>query len=356
MTPKESIGKMKRILFIAAVALCVLAQAQQQRTIAGASPGGNSPYATDAYPGFDDVDDSKPPERREPSWLWWRRPKKSTPAEQYAYAKELEAAEDFSGAASACDALVREWPSSVEAPQAQLRFAKILATEQEDYVEAFAQLEYLFDFYARDCPYLELVEYGYKLVNTMRDKKKTWFGLSFLSNKQVRRNYESIVRRAPSAPYVPEAMLKIAELREEELEYEEAVKVYESLSTKYPLRTEARTAAYREARARMWLCRRLAYNMSRCGETRGFLRQVMKRYPDIEQMDELKAWLEELEKYMDEAAYKNAKSYDSRRRTAHAARSAWELFLKEHPASPHADEARARIAELSAAPRKETSK
>ena len=218
---------------------------------------------------------------------------------------------------------MREWPSSVEAPQAQLRFAKILAKEQEDYVEAFAQLEYLFDFYARDCPYLELVEYGYKLVNTMRDKKKTWFGLSFLSNKQVRRNYESIVRRAPSAPYVPEAMLKIAELREEELEYEEAVKVYESLSTKYPLRTEARTAAYREARARMWLCRRLAYNMSRCGETRGFLRQVMKRYPDIEQMEELKTWLEELEKYMDEAAYKNAKSYDSRRRTVHAARSAW---------------------------------
>ena len=356
MTPKESSGKMKRIALFAAVALCALVQAQQQRTMAGASPGGNSPYATDAYPGFDDLDDMMSPQRREPSWLWWRRVKKATPAEQYAYAKELEASEDYSAAIRACDALVREWPSAVEAPQAQLRMTKILANNEEDYEEAFEQLEYLFDFYARDCPYLELVEYGYKLVNTMRDKKKTWFGLSFLSNKQVRRNYESIVRRAPSAPYVPEAMLKIAELREEELEYEEAVKVYESIATKYPLRTETRTAAYREARARMWLCRRLAYNMARCTETCGFLRQAMKRYPDIEQMDELKTWLEELEKYMDEAAYKNAKSYDSRRRTPHAALSAWELFLKEHPASPHADEARARIAELSAAPRKETSK
>ncbi len=347
---------MKRILLIAAVALCALAQAQQQRTMAGASPGGNSPYATDAYPGFDDLDEMKSPQRHEPSWLWWRRAKKDTPAEQYAYAKELEAAEDFSAAVRACDALVREWPSSVEAPQAQLRMALMLANKQEDYEEAFEQLEYLFDFYARDCPYLELVEYGYKLVNTMRDKRKTWFGFSFLSNTQIRRNYESIVRRAPGAAYVPEAMLKIAEIREEDLQYEEAVKVYEAIATKYPLRIETRTAAYREARARMWLCRRLAYNMVRCNETRGFLRQTMKRYPDIEQMDELKAWLEELEKYMDEAAYKNAKSYDSRRRTPHAALAAWELFLKEHPASPHADEARARIAELSAAPRKETSK
>ena len=50
---------MKRILLIAAVALCALAQAQQQRTMAGASPGGNSPYATDAYPGFDDLDEMK---------------------------------------------------------------------------------------------------------------------------------------------------------------------------------------------------------------------------------------------------------------------------------------------------------
>lgn len=338
---------MKRIVLPVVVVFCAFAQAQQQRTVAGASPGGNSPYATDAYPGFDDLDDSKPPQRREPSWWWWRRVKKATPVEQYAYAKGLEAATDFSAAARACDALVREWPSSVEAPQAQLRFAKILAEELEEYEEGFLQLEYLLDFYARDCPYLELVEYGYKLVNTMRDKKKTWFGFSLLSARQVRRNYESIVRRAPSAPYVPEAMLKIAELREEELEFEEAVKVYEALSAKYPLRSEARTAAYREARARMWLCRRLAYNMVRCDETCGFLRQTMKRYPDIEQIDELKTWLAELEKYMDEAAYRKAKSYDSRRRTVHAARAAWELFLREHPASSHADEVRARLAELS---------
>ena len=69
---------MKRILLIAAVALCALAQAQQQRTMAGASPGGNSPYATDAYPGFDELDEMKSPQRHEPSWLWWRRAKKDT--------------------------------------------------------------------------------------------------------------------------------------------------------------------------------------------------------------------------------------------------------------------------------------
>ena len=329
----------------AAAALCAAAaQAAPPKTVAGASTGGNSPYATDAYPGFDGLDDIPKPERREKSW--WFGVKRSTPAEQYAYAKELEEAGEYRSAAKACDALVREWPSAVEAPQAQLRFAKILATHLEDYEEAFAQVEYLLDFYARDCPYLELVEYGYKLVNTMVEKKKSLFGFTFLSNRLVRQHYESVVRRAPGASYAPEAMLKIAGLREQDQQYEEAAKVYAALAAKYPLRPEARVAAYREAAARMWVCRRLAYNIPRCRDTMGYLSQTIARYPDLEQLDELRTWRAELEKYVAEDAYRSAKFYDSRQRTRHAAITAWENYLKEYPDSPRAEEVRARVSAL----------
>ena len=204
-----------KILVLAALFACS-APAAPSRTVAGASTGGNSPYATDAYPGFDGLDDIPKPERREKSWWWWRHAKRDTPAAQYAYAQELEAEGDYDGAAKACDALVREWPACAEAPQAQLRYVRLLATNLEDYEEAFEQLEYLLDFYSRDCPYLELVEYGYKLVNTMVEKKKSLFGFTFLSNRTVRQHYESIVRRAPGAPYVREALLKIADLREQD--------------------------------------------------------------------------------------------------------------------------------------------
>ena len=339
---------MKRIMLATTALLAGLTlRAAPQKSVAGAAPGGQSPYATDAYPGFDGLDEIKKPERREKSW--WFGVKRDTPAEQYAYAKDLESNGDLAGAAKACDALVREWPSSLEAPQAQLRFAKILA-QQEDYEEAFKQLEYMFDFYARDCPYQELVDWGYQLVNTMVDKKKTWFGFTFLSNRLVRQHYESIVRRAPGASYVAEAMLKIAKLREDDQEYEEAQKVYAMLQSKYPLRPEARLAGYREAAARMWLCRRLAYNQARCKDSLSFLRHLMARYPDLEQTAEVKAWETELVDYMAEDAYQHAKSYDNKRRTRHAARSSWELFLKNYPESSHADEARARILELSTDP------
>ena len=334
-----------KILVLAALFACS-APAAPSRTVAGASTGGNSPYATDAYPGFDGLDDIPKPERREKSWWWWRHAKRDTPAAQYAYAQELEAEGDYDGAAKACDALVREWPACAEAPQAQLRYVRLLATNLEDYEEAFEQLEYLLDFYSRDCPYLELVEYGYKLVNTMVEKKKSLFGFTFLSNRTVRQHYESIVRRAPGAPYVREALLKIADLREQDQQYEEAVKIYAQLQSKHPLSMEARKAAYLEGKDRMWLCRRLAYNVPRYRDTEGYLKATLQRYPDFEQAEEFRTWIGELGNHAAEDAWKATRFYDSRQRTRHATRSAYERFVAEYPESPHVGEARARIAEL----------
>lgn len=311
------------------------------KNVAGSTFAANSPYATDAYPGFDGLDEIEKPKKKEKSWFNWVD--RATPAEQYEMAKQYEAVGSYRKARRACDALVREWPSSPEAPQAQLRMAMILAKQDKDYDEAFEELEYLLNFYSRDCPYLELVEYQYKLTNLMIKEKKTMFGFSFLSTRVVRQHYESIVRRAPGASYVPEAMLKIADLREQDSHYEEAVQVYAQLMTKYPITQEARLAIYLQAKARMWLCRRLSYNVPRCRDTVNYFKMVFSRYPDLEQTEEMRGWQEELKKHLAEDAYVQAKFYDSRQRTHHAAAAAWEKYLQEYPDSPHAEEVRARI-------------
>ena len=180
----------------------------------------------------------------------------------------------------------------------------------------------------------------------MVEKKKSLFGFTFLSNRTVRQHYESIVRRAPGAPYVREALLKIADLREQDQQYEEAVKVYAQLQSKHPLSMEARKAAYLEGKDRMWLCRRLAYNVPRYRDTEGYLKATLQRYPDFEQAEEFRTWIGELGNHAAEDAWKATRFYDSRQRTRHATRSAYERFVAEYPESPHVEEARARIAEL----------
>ena len=335
---------MRRIgLLLVACACATALVAEPHRGVAGSSFAANSPYATDAYPGFDGLDDLKRPEKKDKSWFNWVD--RATPAEQYEFAKELEAASAFRKARRACDALVREWPASAEAPHAQLRIVKIYAHEK-DYDDALEELEYLLDFYPSEVPYLELVEYLYKLTNLMVKEKKTMFGLSFTSDRVVRQHYESVVRRAPRASYVPETMLKIADLREQNDEYEEAVQVYNQLVMKFPKTTEAEVAVYLQAKARMWLCRRLSYNIPRCVDTQKYLKMMIADHPRHDRIDEMKEWLTELETYLEADAYRQAKFYDSKQRTPHAAAAAWERFLREYPFSPHADEVRARIETL----------
>ncbi len=310
----------------------------------GSGYGGQSIYATDAYPGFDGLDKLPVPEKKEKSWFLGVS--RDTPAEQLAYAKEEEAAGNIRSARRACDALVREWPVSPEAPVAQLMLAMIWANKEEDYEEAFTELNYLLDFYSRDVDYTKLVEYQYKLANLMVKNRKTFWGMSFTSLRVLRQNYEMIVRRAPGATYVPEAMLQIASLREQDQQYEEAVEVYSTLVSKFPVTIEARKALYLGSKDRMWLVRRHAYNQKRCQDTVNHLKQVLRLAPDLEQADELNTWLNEVTEYLAEEAFVKAKFYDTKQRTRHASAMAYQRFLKEYPQSKHADEARARINEL----------
>ncbi|MCQ2388931.1 MAG: outer membrane protein assembly factor BamD [Kiritimatiellae bacterium] len=339
---------MKRLaLATAAAMLAAAVWAAPGARVPGTGMGGASPFATDHYPGFEDLDAFDKPERRTPSWFLGLE--KDNAADQFAWAKRMEAEGSLRAARRGYDALVRQWPASPEAPQAQLALARLWETKLQEYDEAFDAYDYLLDFYPRACDYAEIVAEQYKIVNLLAKNKRTWFGLSFTSTRSLRRKYEHVVRRAPGAEYAADAFLKIADLREQDSDWEEAVKVYGAVQSRYDGTVQARTAAYLEAAARMHLARRLAYNNPRLKDTRGYLKLALQRYPDHERAEEMKGWIGEIDTWLSEEDWKSARFYDTRQRTRHAALSAYEKFVKEHPDSAHADEARARIDEINAA-------
>ena len=339
-----------RSVVLATVASVALTASAVPERVVGSGPGGNSPWATDQYPGFDGLDDLPVPEKKDKGWLWrWfgvGKPVRETAELQLEWAKSLEAEGDFKGAVKAYDALVREWPAMPEAPLAQFQIAYVLENGIQEYADAYEEYSYLLDFYPRNCPFAKIVAEQYKIVNLMMDTRRMFLGMSFTGNRQLRQAYERVVRRAPGADYVPEAMLRIADLREQDQDYEEAVKVYSTLRSRYPGTIEARKALYLEAKDRMWLVRRLAYNLPRCKDTEGYLRLALKKDPSHPDAEEMQTWLKELREYMAEDAWTRARFYDTKQRTRHAAVASYEKFLSEHPDSVHADEARARIDEI----------
>ena len=314
----------------------------------GAAPGAltSARYATDAYPGFDNEKEIVSPERKTPRWFSFiTGPSRDNAKDQFAYCKELMAEGSWSKARRQLDALVREWPTSQEAPQAQQTIAEIYLDQIHDAEDAFAEYRYLLDFYSLSCDYNKIADKLYRVANLMKSEGKEVMFIRFANTVDVRRAFEACVLHAPGAGWVPEAMLVIGALREDEGKYSEAVKVYENLRNIHPGSDEAKSAWLREAEARMVLLREHEYNRSRCRDTIDFLKQAMTgcRQTDVAR---LRGFLSEAQGLIAEEEWRATKFYDSPTRTRRSAVSAYEKYLAENPDSAHAEEARARLAEL----------
>jgi len=332
------------LLFSFAVAGLALSSPAFDHPTPGASPGVNGArYATDAYPGFDSEDEMIKPERKEPRWFSFiTGPSRDNATDQLAYCVELIRDESYSKARRQLDALVRNWPTAPEAPKAQQALAELNFEQFKDYEEAFAEYRYLLDFYSFRCDYEKMADLLYKIAGVLKIEGKEIMFVRFANTVDVRRAYETCVLRAPGAKWVPEAMLVIASLREDEGKLDEAVKVYENLRNLYPRSEEAKTAISRESAVRMQILHNYGYNRTRCRDTVDFMNLALRTCRP-EDAPAIRERLAESMAMGEEAAYLGAKFYDSSTRTKRSAVSAYERFLSDYPQSAHAEEVRQRI-------------
>ncbi|MBR4603652.1 MAG: outer membrane protein assembly factor BamD [Kiritimatiellae bacterium] len=332
---------------ILAAASAGLAGAASAASGAAGMPSASTRYATDAYPGFDREENIIATSKKTPRWFsWMNGPAQTNAAEQLAWAKERQAEGSWRTARRGYDALVREWPSSPEAPLAQKALADMYFEHYLEYENAFEEYRYLLDFYSSQCDYDAMVRRLYDVARMMEQEGKTLVFFRFANTVDVRRAFEAVVLRAPGADFAPQALLTVAKLREDDGEYEKAVLVYENLRSLHPNTPEAKTALHREGRARMELLRKHGYNRSRCQDDIDFLKAALATNPAADAKADFTAWLQEAVALVEDEAFASAKFYDSKTRTRRSAINAYERFLSEYPASRHAPEARERLTAL----------
>lgn len=335
-----------RFIVGACLAMALLPVGAASLTQPGLGPGAGTRYATDAYPGFDNEDEMIKPSRKEPRIFGWiNGPKKDNAAEQFEYCRELIEEESYGKAAKHLDALVREWPTAAEAPQAQLMLAELLLERLDDLEGAFSEYRYLLDFYSLQCDCNAVADRLYALARKMREEGKTIVFFRFRNTVDVRRAFECCVLRAPGAPWAPDAMLTVADLREEEGRLAEAIRVYENLRNLHPGGDQAKTALYREAKARMVVLREHEYNRSRCRDTIAFLKQAEAGCEDDVKI-EISQWIAQAHGMLEKEAYLGALFYDSKTRTERSAVNAYECFLAEFPSGIYSETVKARLEEL----------
>ena len=326
----------------------VLAASISAQELGAPGSASNARFATDAYPGFDSSKEFTP-ERKEPRWFAFiNGPNCGDAAAQMVYCRSLEAEGNWSKAAKQYDALVREWPTSSEAPVAQLALARIREERDDDLEEAFSEYRYLLDFFSLACDYNAIADKLYEIACKMRVEGKTIVFFRFKNTVDVRRAFEAAVLRAPGAKWAPKAMLEIADLREEEGRDSEAVKVYENLRNIHYGTPEAGESIVREAKARMRILKECGYNRDRSRDTLAFLEMALKSCKG-DDLEVINGFISETKALIEDEAYRAAVFYDSRMRTRRSAINALERFLAEYPGSAHAADVRARLEKLKGA-------
>jgi outer membrane protein assembly factor BamD len=300
-------------------------------------------YATDYFEGFDAVDKDQRIPQKEKSF--WFSVSADTPKAQLEYARGREKAGELNSARKGYEALVRQWPTSPEAVEAQYSIAKV-QEKRGKYSDAFDQYQYMLVHYAGNCPYYEVLDREYRVANYLLHNNTSMFGWALSGLSSVREKFEQIIRNAPRSPIAPEVMLTIGGIREADGEPKEAIQVYDGLLNRFPTTPQAERAAYLTAKCRHDLAMKYSDNEARCREAISFYKALLERRPNHPQKADLLVWQKDLQNLLVEQNYNNAVFYDSRQRSLEASKMAYKRFLSEFGDSKYAPQVKARLKAL----------
>lgn len=296
------------------------------------------------------------PEWKTPEWL--HSPKKDTATEQLAYAQKREEAGRLSSACSEYDALVRQWPTSPEAPIAQIALARVyVARNQKD--KAFREYQYAILMFPNAIAYEHTVQTQMDLLRAMEDELGTGFlGLGeTLSADYIARLYQVVAQNSPASDRAPECYFRMGELYASDFakDYDLALEPYDTVLARYPQSTWAPLAAYRAARARVLISRSVPRDIKRARSALHSISTVLQTHATAlaaqpEALESLRAWHAEMSQHLANEEYQQAAFYDTIRHKPESAIVAYRRFLELHPKGPNSDRARARLAELEARP------
>ncbi len=286
-------------------------------------------------------------EEKERYWNIFLRTKTDSPAEEMALARSLKEAERNRAARRRFRAVVRYWPTSDEAPQAQLAIARLIDNRRRS-SSAFDAYQKLFDKFPGSFSVDKVLERQFELAVKVKNARKFRFIFGGLADPiESVPMFESIIENAPGWRRAPNAQFLIGQAYEKAGKPEQAVPAYQAVELNYPNDPLAPKAAFYKCRLLVELSRKYRNDNRLREKAYSELVLFTSKYPDSDDIDEALRMKREQYERVAEAAFDVADYYEKRGRNKSAALSEYERFLEEHPNSHLAAKAARRIEMLS---------
>ena len=272
----------------------------------------------------------------------WRRTRAK---DQLIVAQDAFDKKDYSVALKAARRVVRVWPLSDYAPQAQYIVGRCYETRGFD-ERAFKEYQVLLEKYPKAVNYEEVLKRQFDIANRFLGGE--WFRLwtyipFFPSMDRTSDLFDKIVKNGPYSDIAPQAQMKIGEAREKQSNYAEAVKAYQRAADRYNDRPQiAADATYREGIAYEKQAQTAEYDQSTAGQAIATFTDFMTLYPDDSRVPESQKTITQLRMEQARGNFEIARYYEKNKKWNGAMIYYNEVLLRD-PNSPYAAQARERI-------------
>ena len=278
----------------------------------------------------------KKPKRKE-TGFFFHHASKVPPNEQFAAAAALEDSGKRSDACAAYDRLVRSFPYSAAASQAQLRLGRLLE-KRGKYKKAYEEYLYMLYFYPENAPADSLLRQMYAIANYYRTKGKESRAIDY---------FERLAQIAPQWTHTPEVLLQVGAMHFKNKDYYDAAEAFDSVTSNHPGTKEALAALAQHALVLHALSLKYPRDEAIMIRAIAITTAALRDCPvDIPERPVLAANLDDIRLRRSERYFQMAVFYDKSSYAPETRAAAYRDYLRRFPTGPHADKAKERLAKI----------
>jgi outer membrane protein assembly factor BamD len=270
----------------------------------------------------------------------------SSSRDQLELAHKLEAQGQRDSALKAYKGLLRRWPLSFFAPEAQFRVGKLLEDEG-DFATSFQAFQKMVEKYPSSEYFSQALNEQYRIANLYLagEPQRIWkIPLGPSMDKTVEM-YQRVIKNAPYGDYAPQCQFNIGLAREKQRKFTDAVDAYQLVLDNYPTSSVAPNAQYQIGYAWMRSSNAGDYDMSAAKKATEAFQDYIVRYPNSDKITQAQDNIKKLGQRQTQGAFDVAKFYE----TQHDPRAAFIYYnevVREDPNSAQSQLAKKRIQEL----------
>jgi outer membrane protein assembly factor BamD len=209
--------------------------------------------------------------------------KRGSAKDQLIVAQDAFDKKDFSIALKAARQVVKAWPLSDYAAQAQYLVGRCYEQKRLD-ERAFKEYQKLLDQYPKAIHYEDVLQRQYEIANRFLAGEcfRLWTYIPFLpSMAKTTDLFVKIVKNGPYSGIAPQAQMKIGEAREKQSNYPEAVKAYARAADRYNDRPQiAADAIFKQGMASVKQAQSAEYDQGTAGQAITTLIDFRTLFPD----------------------------------------------------------------------------